>query len=147
MFHAPLRTCRDDIFFKVCKLHNVAYNPELKTGVLFFLVDAVASGVLSMLVMGGPIPQSDSMTPTSPMLRQSEGGMILTASRVGVLQMAVTALTFIYQNFGKGDDAELPSLTATADQISAASCYHLSTILIKLRRQLKREQKYIEKKK
>jgi hypothetical protein len=143
LYHAPLRGYRDDVFFKICRLHNVTYDPVHKTGVLFFLVDAVASGVLSMLVMGAPTLPSEEIEAQSAtaILPNSDTGKLIAASRVAVMQTAVTTLSFIYQNFGKVVADEPPAPNSTSDQIAASSCYSLSTVLSRLKSQLKKEQK------
>jgi hypothetical protein len=39
--HPPLSSSRDDVFFKMCKMHGISYDNERKTGILFFLVDSI----------------------------------------------------------------------------------------------------------
>lgn len=39
--HSPLSSSRDDVFFKMCKMHGISYDSERKTGILFFLVDSI----------------------------------------------------------------------------------------------------------
>lgn len=50
--HAPLRDTRDDVFFKFCKMRGVAYDIEARTGTIFFLVDSIVGGVLSLVSIG-----------------------------------------------------------------------------------------------
>ena len=146
------RNCRDDVFFKLCKLNNVAYDPVHQTGVMFFLVDSVSSGLLSMLVVGGT-----EGTEESHLLRSdnSEGRQYhppAVRARLNTLQLAVHALTFINRSFGK--DSELLESAGfeggtggavhngkASDQAAAKAYSSLSSVLMSLKRQLKKEQK------
>eukprot|EP00602_Paraphysomonas_sp_CaronLab_P001653 CAMPEP_0185032016 /NCGR_PEP_ID=MMETSP1103-20130426/19829_1 /TAXON_ID=36769 /ORGANISM="Paraphysomonas bandaiensis, Strain Caron Lab Isolate" /LENGTH=845 /DNA_ID=CAMNT_0027567749 /DNA_START=65 /DNA_END=2599 /DNA_ORIENTATION=- len=79
--HTPLSDSRDDVFFRLCKMHGIAYDPERKSGVLFFLVDSIIGGTLSMLAVAD--------------------------TKLKALECAVQALTFISRNFGKCDRRDL----------------------------------------
>jgi hypothetical protein len=74
-FHPPLKGTRDDVFFRLAKMHRIVYDRDTKTGVLFFLVDSVVSGYLSILCVA--------------------------PKRKKAVEYAVMALTFVSQQFGK----------------------------------------------
>lgn len=76
--HLPLMSSRDDIFFKLCKMHGIAFDYERKTGILFFLVDSVIGGMLSFISVA--------------------------ETRIKSIEFSIHALTFILRNFGKSDE-------------------------------------------
>ena len=78
MHHTPLKGTRDDIFLKFCQMRGITFDKFEKTGTLFFMVDSVMSGALSM--------------------------MIVANSRYRVMEEAINNMAFICQQFGK--DAE-----------------------------------------
>lgn len=47
--HSPLRSSQDDVFFKMCKMRGIGFDVEQSIGTLFFLVDAIVGGAVSML--------------------------------------------------------------------------------------------------
>ena len=51
-YHPPLRSGRDDIFFKLCKMHGVVFDVNDINGTLFPLLDTIVSGCLSMIICG-----------------------------------------------------------------------------------------------
>ena len=51
-YHPPLRSGRDDIFFKLCKMHGIVFDVNDASGTLFPLLDSVVSGCLSMIICG-----------------------------------------------------------------------------------------------
>jgi hypothetical protein len=111
---------------------------------MFFLVDSVASGVLSMLVMGGSGFQSSKHNSVKIPGAHIES---LAATRINTIQLAISALTFIYRNFGK--DKELLESAGFegnegSDFSAAKACYSLSSILLALKKQLKKEVKIVE---
>eukprot|EP00607_Mallomonas_marina_P001301 CAMPEP_0182434300 /NCGR_PEP_ID=MMETSP1167-20130531/68962_1 /TAXON_ID=2988 /ORGANISM="Mallomonas Sp, Strain CCMP3275" /LENGTH=934 /DNA_ID=CAMNT_0024624007 /DNA_START=118 /DNA_END=2922 /DNA_ORIENTATION=- len=73
--HLPLRSGRDDVFFRQCRMNGIAYDPKSNLGTLFFLVDSIVGGVLSILCIG--------------------------STRKKTLEMMVDVLAFISSNFGK----------------------------------------------
>ena len=75
MHHTPLKGTRDDVFFKFCQMRGITFDKLEKVGTLFFMLDSVMSGSLSM--------------------------MIVANSRYRVMEEAVNNLTFIGQQFGK----------------------------------------------
>jgi hypothetical protein len=75
MFHSPLEGTRDDTFFKFCQMRGISFDKFEKAGTLFFLVDSVMSGAMSM--------------------------MVIANSRYRVFEEAVNNLTFVTQQFGK----------------------------------------------
>lgn len=77
LVHLPLMSSRDDIFFKMCKMHGIAFDYERKTGILFFLVDSVIGGMLSFIAVA--------------------------ETRIKSIEFSIHALTFILRNFGKVD--------------------------------------------
>jgi hypothetical protein len=80
LVHLPLMSSRDDVFFKLCKMHGIAFDYERKTGILFFLVDSVIGGMLSFIVVA--------------------------ETRIKSLEFSIHALTFILRNFGKPDERD-----------------------------------------
>ena len=43
---------RDDIFFKLCKMHGVVFDVDDGVGTLFPLLDTIVSGCLSLIICG-----------------------------------------------------------------------------------------------
>lgn len=78
--HSPLRGTRDDTFFKICKMRGISYDPETNVGALFFLIDAIVGGALSIYIIAG--------------------------SRKRCLEIAVLATTVIAQQFGRQEADE-----------------------------------------
>jgi len=81
LMHLPLMTTRDDVFFKLCKMHGIAFDYERKTGILFFLVDSVIGGVLSFIS--------------------------IAETRIKSIEFSIHALSFILRNFGKPDERDM----------------------------------------
>lgn len=146
------RNCRDDVFFKLCKLNNVAYDPVHQTGVMFFLVDSVSSGLLSMLVVGGTEGAEEAHLLRSENSERRQLHPPAIRARLNTLQLAVHALTFINRSFGK--DSELIEAAGfeggaagavhnakSSDQAAAKAYSSLSSVLMSLKRLLKKEQK------
>lgn len=73
--HRPLRTSRDDVFFKFCKMRGIAFDLHEKTGTLFHLVDAIVGGVVSIST--------------------------IATTREKSVAIAITTLSFIAKQFGK----------------------------------------------
>ena len=74
-YHQPLVGARDEAFFRLAKMHRIVYDMESKTGTLFFLVDSLVGGAVSILCVGN--------------------------TRKRAIEHAVNALNFINQQFGK----------------------------------------------
>lgn len=74
-FHAPLVGARDAAFFRLAKMHRIVYDMESRTGTLFFMVDSLVGGTVSILCVGN--------------------------SRRRALEHAINALNFVNQQFGK----------------------------------------------
>ena len=71
-----LKGTRDDVFFKLCTMHGIAYDSNRRVGTLFFLIDSiVGSGAVSI--------------------------MCISTTRQKVMELAVHVLSFISQQFGK----------------------------------------------
>jgi hypothetical protein len=155
------------MFFKVCKMHNVAFDVTKRSGVLFFMVDSVSTGVLSLLVLHGNhiSQQAPASTAEDPQANKENGRI---AMRIALLDLAVSTLSFIVRNFGKdsdlvpprlakegggaalrgGDGGAGPAFGAGLDDVQTArNHWSLTSILSRLRRQLRREQKMLDKKK
>ena len=49
VMHPPLKNSKDETFFHQCKMHGVAFDIQNKVGSIFFLIDSVVSGAISML--------------------------------------------------------------------------------------------------
>jgi len=81
LVHLPLVNSRDDIFFKLCKLHGIAFDHEKKTGILFFFVDSVIGGMLSFIS--------------------------IAETRIKSIEFSIHALSFILRNFGKPDERDM----------------------------------------
>ena len=75
LYHEPLRGTRDDVFFKFCIMRGIAFDKNDKTGILFFLVDSIIGGRLSFVSVAN--------------------------SRYRALEQAISAITYITQQFGK----------------------------------------------
>lgn len=73
--HEGLRSSRDDVFFKLCRMHGIAYDASRCTGVVFHLIDSVVSGAVSF--------------------------MCFERSRRKALDLCTHVLTFLSQKFGK----------------------------------------------
>jgi hypothetical protein len=71
----PLRSSRDDTFFKLCKMYGVVFDMTEGVGTLFPLLDSVLSGVLCCLC--------------------------ISKSRMKVLELTCEVFNFILQQFGK----------------------------------------------
>jgi hypothetical protein len=71
-------------------MNSVAFNYETKTGILFFLVDSIVSGMLSCIIMGD--------------------------TRNKTIECAIHTFTFIIKNFGKDDvsDTEMDWTSLTS---------------------------------
>ena len=78
-YHPPLRSGRDDIFFKLCKMHGVVFDVNDTNGTLFPLLDSIVSGCLSMIICG--------------------------KDRIKVLEICNQSVQFVLQQLGK--DASL----------------------------------------
>ena len=48
-YHRPLTTSRDDAFLKFCRMKGITFDPDARIGTLFFHIDSVVSGALSLL--------------------------------------------------------------------------------------------------
>lgn len=81
LMHLPLTSSRDDVFFKLCKMHGIAFDYQRKTGILFFLADSVIGGMLSF--------------------------MVIAETRIKSLEFSIHALTFVLRNFGVPDEREM----------------------------------------
>lgn len=79
--HAPLRASQDDIFFKLCRMKGIAFDVQHKLGTLFFLVDKVVGGALSLICIG--------------------------ASRLKSMDITLQAITFVLEQFGKDQSSEV----------------------------------------
>ena len=73
--HLPLRSSRDDVFFRQCKMNGIGFDTAQKLGTLFLLADAVVGGVLSVLCMG--------------------------STRIRAIETAIDTLAFVLGNFGR----------------------------------------------
>jgi len=80
-FYSPLHGCRDDVFFKLCKMHGVLYDANFGSGTLFFLLDSVIGGAVSVLCIGN--------------------------SRFRAIEIAVQTLTFISNQCGREHPSDL----------------------------------------
>merc|ERR1711916_68729 len=79
-YHPPLKSGRDDTFFKLCKMHGVGFDVSDTAGTLFPLLDSIVSGCLSMLVVGN--------------------------TRIKALEVACQTVQFILQQLGKDTTLE-----------------------------------------
>ena len=79
-YHPPLKSGRDDMFFKLCKMHGVGFDVSDTAGTLFPLLDSIVSGCLSMLVVGN--------------------------TRIKALEVACQTVQFILQQLGKDTTLE-----------------------------------------
>ena len=73
--HEQLQGSRDDVFFKLCRMRGIAFDPNERVGTLFFLVDTVVGGAVSFVCVAN--------------------------SRFRALEQAVSCLSFITSQFGK----------------------------------------------
>ena len=79
-FHTPLISSRDEAFLKFCRMNGITFDPENRTGTLFFHIDSVVSGSLSILCVG--------------------------STRKRSLEITLNCLTFVVNQYGK--DKEVP---------------------------------------
>lgn len=80
--HDPLKYTHDEAFFKVCRMRGIAFDIINRVGALFFMVDSIVGGALSILCIGN--------------------------SRKKAIEIALHTLTFISREFGM--DAETSTL-------------------------------------
>ena len=99
--HDALKGTRNDEFFKFCNMRGISFDSNDRTGVLFFLVDGIMGGAISM--------------------------MSIANSRLRALEQAVSAINFIIQQFGKGENGR--------------NYDTLTSILLNLKKALKVEEK------
>jgi sulfur transfer protein SufE len=69
-----LKSTHDDAFFKVCRMRGIAFDINNRVGTLFFLVDSIVGGAISVLCIG--------------------------MTRKKSLEIAVHTLSFIAREFG-----------------------------------------------
>ena len=50
--HDPLKYTQDDAFFKVCRMRGIAFDIVNRVGSLFFMVDSIVGGTISLLCIG-----------------------------------------------------------------------------------------------
>lgn len=79
--HDELRSTRDDIFFKFCRIRGISYDIKDKVGTMFFLVDSVVGGAVSILCIG--------------------------STRRKAIELATFALSFVFQQFGKSKSDDI----------------------------------------
>ena len=91
--HDELRSTRDDIFFKFCRIRGISYDIKDKVGTMFFLVDSVVGGAVSILCIG--------------------------STRRKAVELATFALSFVYQQFGKNKSDEIKSWDNVAISLNA----------------------------
>lgn len=85
--HSMLQGTRDDVFFKLCAMHNVTYDSVKRIGTLFFLTDSiVGSGTLSM--------------------------MCISSTRRKTLELVQTVTQFIFHHFSKEHPTSVGNLYA-----------------------------------
>eukprot|EP01034_Spumella_vulgaris_P021953 gene21953-28033_t len=73
--HDPLKSSHDDVFFKLCKMRGIAFDLQNRVGTLFFLLDAIVGGAVSILC--------------------------IASSRRKTVELTLHTLSFISQQFGK----------------------------------------------
>ena len=78
-YHDPLKSSHDDVFFKLCKMRGIAFDMQNRVGSLFFLLDTIVGGAVSMLCIG--------------------------SSRRKSMELALHTLSFISQQFGKDSES------------------------------------------
>jgi hypothetical protein len=83
--HDPLRSCTDETFFKLSRMRGIAFDMSNRSGTLFFVVDSVVGGAVSILCIGA-------------------------TRKKATLQM-INVLTFISQQFGKDSSSDLRQCT------------------------------------
>ncbi len=79
--HTPLKSSQDDVFFKMCKMRGIGFDPDQSVGTLFFLIDAIVGGAVSILCIAD--------------------------SRKKAMESALHTLDFISQQFGKDSTKEI----------------------------------------
>jgi hypothetical protein len=157
------------MFFKICKMHNVVFDVTKRSGVLFFMVDSVSTGVLSLLVLHGNHISQQAGASVEDLKGNQENSRAVM--RIALLDLAVSTLSFIVRNFGRDSDlapsrpikeasrgprgagnlgdnvADATFGVGLEDVQAARNHWSLSSIHSRLRRQLRREQKMLDKKK
>ena len=99
-YHKPLSSCRDDSFFKVCKMKGVGFDVEARVGTLFFRIDAMVGGSMSTLLIAN--------------------------TRKKVLDTAIHTLSFVVEQFGRHTEDDVnfspwESLTSILSNLQALS--------------------------
>jgi hypothetical protein len=79
--HEPLRESTDETFFKLCKMRGVSFDIQTRIGSLFFLVDSIIGGAVSLLTVADTRKKS--------------------------VDLAIHALSFVTQQFGKDTNSAL----------------------------------------
>lgn len=74
LVHDPLKSTHDDAFFKVCRMRGIAFDVNNRVGTLFFMLDSVVGGALSIMCIG--------------------------STRKKSIEVAVHTLSFISREFG-----------------------------------------------
>jgi lipoprotein signal peptidase len=88
-FHGPMKGVREEVFFKHCRMHGISFDRVNNSGTYFHLIDSVIGGAVSM--------------------------MTIASSRRRSLHLAIAALSFIIQQFGR----EHPDLTNSWGQVTS----------------------------
>jgi hypothetical protein len=91
--HDELKSTRDDIFFKFCRIRGISYDIKDKYGTMFFLIDSIVGGAVSILCIG--------------------------SSRRKAIELAIFALSFIYQQYGKNKSDEIKAWDNVAVSLNA----------------------------
>ena len=91
--HDELRATRDDIFFKFCRIRGISYDIKDKVGTMFFLIDSVVGGAVSILCIG--------------------------STRRKAIELATFALSFVYQQFGKSKSDDVKNWENVAISLNA----------------------------
>ncbi|KAJ1427719.1 hypothetical protein B484DRAFT_419614 [Ochromonadaceae sp. CCMP2298] len=60
--HDPLKSTHDDNFFKLCRMRGIAFDVKNRVGTLFFLLDSVVGGAVSVLCIGATRKKSIEIT-------------------------------------------------------------------------------------
>lgn len=99
-YHEGLKSTRDDAFFKLCKMHGVAFDGKQGVGTLFFLTDSIgSSGCVSF--------------------------MSVATSRKRAIEKAMSVSLFLSQQFGKSGKASSSGGAEIAPLWDNVSSIHL----------------------
>lgn len=105
--HDPLKGTRDDHFFKLCRLRGIAFDSDSKIGTLFFLVDSLVGGGISILCMGKTRKKSIELAVQALSFVQKNYGLDMTSGTTSKYENLTNILSGLKKAFKKEGDVPL----------------------------------------